>query len=171
MNLRVVAALAVAGVLAYWGWQQFVSPQPVPADEVTTQLAQEEWGSGFCYDHETQWPCVIPTDISLDKSDADYEARDRGTPYRRCFDIRLQIETTHWDYSYGGPSDPRTYMAATEPARACANVTYFTGNPDSAGAWSFTPTDDPPWFSETVQALHSLLCASPPADAAYNCLS
>lgn len=170
MNLRGVVALAAVGLVAYWVWGAFFADGPVPSDQLVEQLAEDDWGSGFCYDHDTQWPCIIPTRIVVDRSDSDYEARDKGTPYKRCFQIYAQVESTPWNYSYGGPSEPRTYIEATKPLTACADVTYFGGDADQTSSWSFTPTDDPPWYSDTVDALHKVLCGTQPYGAQYNCL-
>lgn len=170
MRVRVVTLLAIIGVVAWWGWHRFLADGPLPMNHIAVQLANEEWGSGYCSDRETQWPCVIPTNIDLDRSDIDFDAKDRGEPYRRCFFIHVQVETTRWDYSYGGPSEPRTYMTAPEPAHACADLSYVTGDSDSPSSWSFIPMDDPPWYGETLDGLAELLCTNPPSDAAYNCL-
>ena len=172
--VRAVVAVAVAGVLALWGWNQFLTHSPPLSDEVATQLAQDEWDARFCYDHETEWPCIVTTNVSLDRSDDAYvffgdEEKSRGAPYRRCFDLNFQVETTRWNYTYGGPDEPRTYVGSPEPVHVCANVTHDGGTSENPESWRFRSSDRF-WYSEYVDALHRRLCASPPSGATYSCL-
>lgn len=166
-------ALAVAAALGIWGWSHF-SHAPALSDNVATQLAQDEWDTRFCYDHETEWPCIVSTDVSLDRSDYAYvyvgdEEKKRGESYRRCFDIDFQFETTRWNYTFGGPSSPRTYADTPEPVHVCANITHDSGDPETPDSWRFRSSDRF-WYNEYVDKLHAALCANPPADAPYSCL-
>lgn len=153
--LAVVAALAVTA----WGYTQVTAPGPVPTGDILVDLAHENWGRGHCGSGEYKWACLLITEIKLDRSSVDWEPRDKHEDYRACFDISVQVETTPWDSAQGVPSDPRTYIEASEPLRQCADVHYFAGDEDEVSAWVFTPVGRD-WWKETSEALLNLLCAN-----------
>lgn len=151
----VVVLLALA--IGVWGYTRITAPGPVPSENVLVDLARDEWSPGFCGSGEYKWPCLVVTDIRLDRSDMDWEPRDTGEDYRACFDIDVQVETTRWDYAENAPSEPRTYVDARGPLHQCADVHYFTGDDEDASAWSFVPIGLD-WWKESTQALLDVLC-------------
>lgn len=169
MKTAFVAGALVAGG-AFWFWHEANAPGPVPSDDLVVQLAEDEWGGKDCYSPLHAWPCVVTQDIRLDYTERDLEPRDSGEPFRRCFDVYLNVETTAFDYSIGGAANPRTYAEAPEPLGMCADVSYLFGSADETESWIFTPvSEDDDWSGPIVKELRDLLCASPPAYAAYDC--
>lgn len=129
--------------------------------EVALALAVEDVGEGYCGVPDYDWPCVIPTDVTISKEP---EFRQRGRDYRGyryCFNIEYQAESTLWDSHAGRPREPRNYFQPGSPARQCAWISYWRGDETEAGSWRYSAVGDP-WFASILEELTQGICGHSP---------
>lgn len=127
-----------------------------PSADVARQVARDTWmRSGIDYCGHTaddqRWPCARVTAIDL-AGDPQGDGKDT------CFYLTLSVEITPWDPVQGIPSEPRRWIDAQKPVKACGSFSLTPGeDPTRASSWFLDQSTD--WFTPVETSLRQLICS------------
>src|SRR3954452_3876279 len=93
----VAATIVVVGTWWFWSAIAIAWSDPIPSAQTALTVARAYWTS-YCSDPDTEWPCVVVTDIELASPEPKEIAADPSGIYEAgkgyCFKVSFQVETT-----------------------------------------------------------------------------